>query len=145
MLYFDRIEISEGTDVNKISAPKECNICPYWYFLNFSFKFQLNVCNRCHDLLMMSMNLSDIAILNIKDFDYGCIINRIYCIKNVHIWSYSGPHFSRIFPHSDWTRRDKEYLSVFSLNAENTGKMRTRITSNTDTFNTVNRKNEVIN
>ena len=29
MLYFDRIDISEGTDVNKISAPKECNICPY--------------------------------------------------------------------------------------------------------------------
>ena len=25
-----------------------------------------NVCNRCHDLLMMSMNLSHIAILNIK-------------------------------------------------------------------------------
>ena len=24
----------------------------------------IDVCNRCHDLLMMSMNLSDIAILN---------------------------------------------------------------------------------
>ena len=26
---------------------------------------------------MMSMNLSDIAILNIKSSDYGCIINLI--------------------------------------------------------------------
>ena len=26
------------------------------------FKFQPNVCNRCHDLLMMSMNFNDIAI-----------------------------------------------------------------------------------
>ena len=38
---------------------------------------QLNVCNRCHDLLMMSMNLSDIAILNIKGSDYRCIISLI--------------------------------------------------------------------
>ena len=37
-----------------------------WYFLNYSFKFQPNVCNRYHDLLMISMNLNDIAILKIK-------------------------------------------------------------------------------
>ena len=29
MLYYDRIDISEGTDVNKTSASKECNICDY--------------------------------------------------------------------------------------------------------------------
>ena len=28
--------------------------------------FQQNVCDRCHDLLIMSINFSDIAILNIK-------------------------------------------------------------------------------
>ena len=77
MLYFDRIDISEGTDVNKTSASKECDICQYWYFLNCSFKFQPNVCNRCQDLLMMSMNLNDIAILNIKGSDYCCIISLI--------------------------------------------------------------------
>ena len=77
MLYVDRTEVSEGTDVNKTSASKECDICHYWYFLNYSFKFQPNVCNRCHDLLMMSMNLSDIAILNIKGSDFCCIISLI--------------------------------------------------------------------
>ena len=77
MLYYDRINISEGIDVNKTSASNECDICHYWYFLNFSFKFQSNVCNRCHDLLMMSINLSDIAILNIKDSDYRCSISSI--------------------------------------------------------------------
>ena len=82
MLYFDRIDISEGIDFNKTSASRECDICYYWYFLNFSFKFQLNVCNRCHDLSMMSMNLSDIAILNIKASDYSCIISLI-SIKNL--------------------------------------------------------------
>ena len=58
MLYFDRIDVSEGIDVNKTNASKECDICHYWYFLNYRFKFQPNVCNRFHDLLMISMNLA---------------------------------------------------------------------------------------
>ena len=62
MLYYDRIDVSEGIDVNKTSASKECDICHYKYFLNYSFKFQPNVCDRCHDLLMMSMNPSHISI-----------------------------------------------------------------------------------
>ena len=77
MLYFDRIDVSEGIDVNKTSSSKECDICHYCYLLNYSFKFQPNVCNRCHDLSMMSMNLSDIAILNIKGSNYCCIISLI--------------------------------------------------------------------
>ena len=43
-------------------------------FLNKGFEFQPNVCDRCHDLLMMSMNLSDVAILNFKSSDFCCII-----------------------------------------------------------------------
>ena len=39
MLFFDRIDVSEGINVNKKSASKECDICHYWYFLNYSFKF----------------------------------------------------------------------------------------------------------
>ena len=77
MLYFDRMDISKGIDVNKTTASKECDICHYWYLLNYSYKFQPNVCNRCHDLFMMSMNYSDIAILNIKGSDYRCIISLI--------------------------------------------------------------------
>ena len=38
---------------------------------------QPNVCNRCHYLSMMSINRSDIAILNIKGSDYRCIISLI--------------------------------------------------------------------
>ena len=37
MLYFDRIDVSEGIIVSKTSASKECDICHYWDFLNFSF------------------------------------------------------------------------------------------------------------
>ena len=77
MSIFDKIDISEGTDVNKTSESKEWDICHYWYFLHKGFKFQPNVCNKCHDLLMMSMNLSDIDIWNMKSADYCCIISRI--------------------------------------------------------------------
>ena len=40
MLYFDRIDVSEGTDVNKTNESKACDICHYLYFSNTSFKFQ---------------------------------------------------------------------------------------------------------
>ena len=56
---------------------QESDICHYWYFLNKGFKFQPYVCNRCHDLLLMSMNLSNIFILKIKSADYCCIITGI--------------------------------------------------------------------
>ena len=42
MIHYDRIDISEGIDVNKTSASKECDVCNNWYFLNYSFKFQPN-------------------------------------------------------------------------------------------------------
>ena len=77
MLYYDRSDVSEGVDLNKTSASEECDICHYWYFLNYSFKFQPNVCNRCHDLLMVSINLSNMVILNIKYSDFRCIISLI--------------------------------------------------------------------
>ena len=57
MLYFNRIVISEVTDITKMSVSRECDICHYWYFLNKDFKFQPNVSSRCHDLLI-SMNLN---------------------------------------------------------------------------------------
>ena len=46
-------------------------------FLDKVLKVQLYVCNGYHDVLMMSMNLSDITILNINSVDYRCSINEI--------------------------------------------------------------------
>ena len=56
---------------------KECDIYHYQVLLDEGFKLQPNIYNRCHDILMMSMNLYDIAILNINGANYCCIINRI--------------------------------------------------------------------
>lgn len=35
------------------------------------------ICNDYHDLLMISIDINSIAILNIHDVDYCCIINGI--------------------------------------------------------------------
>ena len=78
MLYCDRIGVPGGINFNQTSASKECDICHYWYFLDKRFRFQPYICNKCHDVLMMSINhSSDIAILNINSADYCCIINGI--------------------------------------------------------------------
>ena len=83
--YYDKIDVPEGIDINKTFQSKECNVCHYWYFLNKGFKFQTNFCNRWGYLLMMSIHLSDIAILNIKDADFCCIISRICKIEDINL------------------------------------------------------------
>ena len=39
MLYFDRTDVPEGTDVNETNASKKCDICHYLYFSHKGFKF----------------------------------------------------------------------------------------------------------
>ena len=39
MLYYDRIDLSEGINVNKTSASKECHICHYRHFLDEGSSF----------------------------------------------------------------------------------------------------------
>ena len=70
MPYYDRIDVSEGIDINKTSASQGCNICHCWYFLDKGFKFQPYVCNGCHDVLMLSINLGNINILKSHGVDY---------------------------------------------------------------------------
>ena len=54
-------------------------------FLDKGFKFQPDVCNDFHNVLMMSMNLSDIASLNMHGTDYCCIISGVSKIKAINI------------------------------------------------------------
>ena len=50
-------------------------ICRYWFF-NHGFKFQDSVCNGCHDLTILSVNIRDIAIITVNNVDYCCIIHN---------------------------------------------------------------------
>ena len=72
MIFYERIDKSEGTDFNKSGESKECIICHYWYFKD-CFKYYPNVCNACHDFSITGQNLCDFFIVAIKNVDY-----RIY-------------------------------------------------------------------
>ena len=76
ILYYDRIDISEGIDLAKINNSKERKICHYWLF-NHGFEFQDSICNGCHDLTMLSVNISNVAAITVKNVDYRCIIYNI--------------------------------------------------------------------
>ena len=40
MLQYQKIDASEGIDVNKTSASKECELCRYWFFKDIGLKFE---------------------------------------------------------------------------------------------------------
>ena len=74
MLQLDRIDVSEGIDINKISKSKEYMLCHYCYFKDVGYKFQPYLRNGCHAVSMMAYKLKNIAILNPKGADYRCIL-----------------------------------------------------------------------
>ena len=77
MLHDDRVGVSEWTNINK----KKC-IKRMWFLSLLLFFY---VCNGYHDILMMSVNLNDVAILNIKAADYCGIISGIRQIDAVDV------------------------------------------------------------
>ena len=77
MLRYQKINISEGIDVNKINGSKECEVCHYWFFKDIEFKFQERACNKYHDLWTIAYSLKDIAILNANGNTYRCILMGI--------------------------------------------------------------------
>ena len=76
-MQYNKIDVSEGIDVNKTSASKGCGLCHYWFFKDIGFKFEEYVCNGCHDLLTMTNSLKDIAILSAKGATFRCILMGI--------------------------------------------------------------------
>ena len=51
-------------------------IC-YYRFFNRGFKFQDSLCNSCHDLKMLIVNITDIALITVKNVGYCYIIHNI--------------------------------------------------------------------
>ena len=66
MLEYDRIDISEGIDINKTNLSKKCDICHYWYFQNIFFKYEPYLCNGCHDLMQKTMIFNNVTIVYVK-------------------------------------------------------------------------------
>ena len=57
----------------------------HYFYFNHGFKFQDYVCNGCHDLTMLSLNISDIAIITVKNIDYRCTIYNISNSETINL------------------------------------------------------------
>ena len=77
MLRYQKIDVSEGIDINKTSASKECELCHYWFFKDIGFKFEEHAYNKCHDFLTMAYYLKNIAILSAKGTTFRCLFMGI--------------------------------------------------------------------
>ena len=57
----------------------------HYCLFNDGFRFQDSACNGCHAFTLLSVNISVIAIITIKNADYGCIIHKISKSKAINI------------------------------------------------------------
>ena len=63
MLEYDRIDLSEGIDVNRsILTSRKCYSCGYWFFINKNFNYQKYMCNGCHDISTKANSIHNLCI-----------------------------------------------------------------------------------
>ena len=73
MLKYDKIDITEGINIDKINKSRECKFCHYWYFLNKNFSYGPLTCEGYYDIVQKSADFKSIAIVRVKKSAY-----RIY-------------------------------------------------------------------
>ena len=66
MLVYERIDISDGIDVDKSDNSKECKLCHYWYFLDKNFSYGPFLCDGCCNMMQKCSKLKNIAIVRVK-------------------------------------------------------------------------------
>ena len=74
MLQSDRIDISEGNDVNETSALKEYDIFHYQYFQDIGFNNEPYLCNGCYDLMQKAVSFNHVAnvyVAMLTEFTFG--------------------------------------------------------------------------
>ena len=71
---YQKVDASEGIDVNKTSVSKKCKLYYYWFFKEIGFKFEEHVSNKYHDLLTIAYSFKDIVILNAKGATFRCFL-----------------------------------------------------------------------
>ena len=65
MLEYDRIDISEGIDINKCEETSHrCNLCKFYYFLDKNFSYGPFLCNGCYDMSLKAVSMQNLIIIN---------------------------------------------------------------------------------
>ena len=81
MLKYDKIDITEGIDVDKTNKSRECMFCHYWYYLNKNFSYGPFTCDGCYNIVQRSTDFKNIAIVRVKKVDTEFILKILINIK----------------------------------------------------------------
>ena len=64
MLKYNRINLSEGIDINKCkNISKKCSLCKFYYFLDKNFNYGPYLCDGCYDMSLKAKNIKYLAIV----------------------------------------------------------------------------------
>ena len=73
MLEYDRIDISEGIDINRCEETSaRCSLCKFYYFLDKNFSYGPFLCNGCYD---MSLKQQLFVLISHTYYAYNLIKN----------------------------------------------------------------------
>ena len=61
MLEYDRIDLSEGIDIN---ISRECSLCKFYYFLDKNVNYGPYLCNGCYDMSLKVISMQNLAIIS---------------------------------------------------------------------------------
>ena len=84
MLEYDRIDISEGIDIEKCKeTSKECSLCKFYYFLDKNFSYGPYLCDGCNDMSMKAVSMQNLTIIN-HDGNYYHVIFAFMTKKDAY-------------------------------------------------------------
>ena len=64
MLEYDRIDISEGIDMNKYkNISRNCSLCKFYYFLDKNLNYGPYLCDGCYCMSLKATNMRNLAII----------------------------------------------------------------------------------
>ena len=98
MIEYERIDISEGIDINKTNKSKERMLCHYWYFLDNKFSYGPYLFDGYYNIMQKSNNFKNISIVHVK--------KSVYRIKR---------DAKILMANSNLTDKKVHYKKVFSL------------------------------
>ena len=65
MLEYDRINISEGIDINKCEEKsRKCSLCKFYYLLDKIFKYGPYLCDGCYGMSIKAVSMQNLTIIN---------------------------------------------------------------------------------
>ena len=84
MLEYDKINISEGIDINKCEeTSRKCSLCKFYYFLDKNFKYGPYLWDSCYNMSTKVVSTQNLTIVNHNGNYYRVILSLL--VKKMRI------------------------------------------------------------